>query len=121
MTTAASAATITTSVVDPESSRPIALDPLNLSSAIKSDAEIHEITATYRAPRGHVLGRSSTSSSSDGSTSPKHKKVDIKGIQAFYAAQNASIERMLKPVDDHRREAKDERVDTNLRFVSAPR
>jgi len=47
------------------------------------------------------------------------EKRDVKGLQSFYESQNAHIQRMLKSVDEHRREAKDSAEDTRLRFLIA--
>jgi hypothetical protein len=87
-------------------------DPYQLSSALKSPAEIESLAAgagTHtRLPFSTRLRRSSTG-----------EKRDIKGLQSFYESQNAHIERMLKSVDEHRREAKDAAVDNRLRFLIA--
>jgi len=90
------------------------LDPLRLSLAIKSPAEIAELAAepaSATEPRSRipfsVRGRPST------------EKRDVKGLQSFYESQNAHIQRMLKSVDEHRREAKDSAEDTRLRFLIA--
>lgn len=50
---------------------------------------------------------------------PKVKqKIDVKGIKEFYESQNESIQLLLKPVEDHVREAKEEQGDTRVRFIS---
>lgn len=49
---------------------------------------------------------------------PKVKqKIDVKGIKEFYENQNESIQLLLKPVEDHVREAKEEQGDTRVRYV----
>lgn len=45
------------------------------------------------------------------------QKIDIKGIKEFYQNQNESIQLLLKPVEDHVREAKEEQGDTRVRYV----
>jgi cation diffusion facilitator family transporter len=40
-------------------------------------------------------------------------------IQGFYEAQNENIERLLKPVDDHRRQAKEEQGASHLKYQIA--
>ncbi len=104
-----------TSSADPETSLPPPTDPLLLSRALKSDAEIEELGASRKSRvRSRLLG----SSSNDLQDKVKGKKVDYKGLQDFYETQNASIQRMLKSVDEHVREAKDERSDSNLKYSS---
>ncbi|KAF8544709.1 cation efflux family-domain-containing protein [Trichophaea hybrida] len=104
-------ATTTTELADLETSpRSSVSDPLRLSSAIKSPAEIEELTGAPYSRLPFSARRSSSSSD---------KKRDVKGLQSFYQSQNAHIQRMLKSVDDHRREAKDEQGDTRLRYQIA--
>lgn len=43
----------------------------------------------------------------------------MKGIHEFYQSQNESIQQLLKPIEEHRREAKDERGDTRIRYLIA--
>lgn len=51
---------------------------------------------------------------------PKVKqKIDIRGIKEFYQNQNESIQLLLKPVEDHVREAREEQGDTRVRYVYA--
>ncbi|KAF8243114.1 hypothetical protein K440DRAFT_614163 [Wilcoxina mikolae CBS 423.85] len=103
--------TVTTELADLETSpRSSVSDPLRLSSAIKSPAEIEELTGAPYSRLPFSARRSSSSSD---------KKRDVKGLQSFYQSQNAHIQRMLKSVDDHRREAKDEQGDTRLRYQIA--
>lgn len=50
---------------------------------------------------------------------PKVKqKIDVKGIKEFYESQNESIQQLLKPVEDHVREAKEEHGDNRIRCVA---
>ncbi|KAA8893089.1 putative metal tolerance protein 3 [Sphaerosporella brunnea] len=86
-------------------------DPYQLSSALKSPAEIESLAESgthSRLPFSARLRRSSGG-----------EKRDIKGLKTFYETQNAHIQRMLKSVDEHRREAKDSAEDTRLRFLIA--
>lgn len=48
------------------------------------------------------------------------QKIDVKGIKEFYQNQNESIQLLLKPVEDHVREAKEEQGDTRVRCVISP-
>ncbi|KAI5783565.1 cation efflux family-domain-containing protein [Geopyxis carbonaria] len=117
--------TVTTQQLDPESSLPSPSDPYRLSSALKSPAEISELlTKNKKTTHARLPFHSRASSSSDGTSDAaagpmKKQKVDVKGLQSFYETQNAHIERMLKSVDDHRQEAKDEQTDTRVRFLIA--
>lgn len=43
----------------------------------------------------------------------------MKGLKKFYERQNNYIQYVLKSVDDHRLEARDEGNDTRLRFLIA--
>ncbi|CCX33610.1 cation efflux family-domain-containing protein [Pyronema domesticum] len=92
------------------SPRSSVVDPLQLSSAIKSPAEIAQLTGGPQSRLPFSARRRSSSSD---------KKRDVKGLQNYYESQNAHIERMLKSVEDHRREAKDEQGDTRIRFLIA--
>lgn len=119
--------TVTTTAVavdtDLEISLPLPHDPYRLSSALKSPAEISEIAKNSKTthprvpfherilPNYHKRRRSS-----GGST---HPKPDVKGLRAFYERQNNYIQYVLKSVDDHRSEARDEQGDTRLRFLIA--
>lgn len=104
--------TTTIELVDLETSpRSSVSDPLRLSSAIKSPAEIEQLSGESTYSRLPFSARRSSSSSDKGR--------DVKGLRSFYQSQNAHIQRMLKSVDDHRREAKDEQGNTRLRFQIA--
>jgi cation diffusion facilitator family transporter len=83
-------------------------DPYQLSSAFKNESEIRDIAAN-------------TSRKRDGCGPIKFNKDASKArkIQKFYEAQNENIERMLKPVEDHRAEAKQEAGDDHLKFQIA--
>lgn len=97
--------------LSPRAHRP---DPLRLSLALKSPAEIAELaTSPTSATKPH--SRIPFSARRRSST----EKRDVKGLQSFYESQNAHIQRMLKSVDEHRREAKDSADDTRLRFLIA--
>lgn len=83
-------------------------DPYRLSSALKSPSELDLI-------------RANTSRKRDGcgpiTTNTRARKA--RKIQGFYQSQNENIERLLKPVDDHRREAKAQDADNHLKFQIA--
>ncbi|RPB06235.1 hypothetical protein L873DRAFT_1824882 [Choiromyces venosus 120613-1] len=112
------------SPTDPENLSVLS-DPLSLSSGLKTSEEIHNLTARHRNTRWkysrteQTLGESSTTVANNSNDSKRKQKVDIKGIHEFYQSQNESIQQLLKPVEEHRREAKDERGDTRIRYLIA--
>jgi cation diffusion facilitator family transporter len=83
-------------------------DPYKLSSALKNESEIQQIGAN-------------TSRKRDGCGPIKFNNDAHKArkIQKFYENQNEKIERMLKPVEDHCAEAKQEAGDDHLKFQIA--
>ncbi|KAF1833067.1 hypothetical protein BDW02DRAFT_570369 [Decorospora gaudefroyi] len=83
-------------------------DPYRLSAAIKPESEL-------------ALIRANTSRKRDGCgpmtlNRPAHR---AKKLEAFYSTQNENIERLLKPVDDHRRAAKDEDSANHVKYKIA--
>jgi hypothetical protein len=116
------ATTITLQQLDPEVSASAVSDPLRLSSALKSPAEIEELATSTRSAHFRLpfSGRKrSTDGNTSLSTAHAQKPRNVKGLQSFYESQNAHIQRMLKSVDEHRNEAKVEQGDTRLRFLIA--
>ncbi|KAL7270649.1 hypothetical protein RUND412_006638 [Rhizina undulata] len=133
----------TTQIVDVESPQAFTResDPLSLSAALKSPAEITSLTARHRAASswtsGRILRRKKSNEgielSEPGTAATvgtigqasgvaatfKNRKVDANAIKGFYESQNEAIERLLKSVEDHRREAKDEKGDTRVRYLIA--
>lgn len=80
-------------------------DPFELSSKIKSDVEIDSIQAnTGRRRCPYPTGGNKKSSAS------------TKKIQGFYRSQNENIERLLKPVDEHVRLAKEFNTQNQLKY-----
>jgi hypothetical protein len=88
-------------------------DPLDLSSRIKSATQLDAMQAnTSRRRQG----------AKDRFCAPvAHTKdaVKLRKVRGFYEGQNEAIERMLKPVDDHRREAKEEAGADHLQYKIA--
>jgi cation diffusion facilitator family transporter len=79
-------------------------DPYHLSSRIKSPSEINLITANTTRKRDTfnplvLVGKS-----------PPSK------LTGFYESQNANIERLLKPVNEHVRQARDNKIANHLKF-----
>ncbi|KAF1844208.1 uncharacterized protein K460DRAFT_343296 [Cucurbitaria berberidis CBS 394.84] len=83
-------------------------DPYRLSMAIKPESEL-------------ALMRANTSRKRDGCgpISLNTKARSARKLEEFYEAQNENIERLLKPVDDHRRAAKDEDTANHLKYKIA--
>ncbi|EFR04101.1 cation diffusion facilitator 1 [Nannizzia gypsea CBS 118893] len=83
-------------------------DPFQLSSKIKSNAEIDQIQANT------TRRRKCLSNEQKGRTN-----ADRKRIQSFYRSQNEKIERLLKPVDEHIRHAKELNEQNQLKYKIA--
>ncbi|KAL1957243.1 hypothetical protein VTO42DRAFT_6149 [Malbranchea cinnamomea] len=77
-------------------------DPFQLSTKIKSDAEIDGIQANTARRRIHPHAPSSKNSRAR--------------LQTFYRDQNANIERLLKPVDEHIRAAREYNTQNQLKY-----
>ncbi|KAJ3960256.1 hypothetical protein N0V92_003118 [Colletotrichum tropicale] len=78
-------------------------DPYGLSSAFKTPEELAQIkadTSQRREPLHNNIG-------------PWRRS---RQVQKYYETQNAAIERMLKSVDDHVADARQEAGDSHLRF-----
>ncbi|EZF33304.1 metal tolerance protein [Trichophyton mentagrophytes] len=83
-------------------------DPFQLSTKIKSNAEIDQIQANT------TRRRKCLSSEQKGRTN-----ADRRRIQSFYRSQNEKIERLLKPVDEHIRHAKELNEQNQLKYKIA--
>ena len=95
-------------------------DPYQLSSRLKSAAEISALRANPRRQRDgeSVDGRGGRLAAclplASGSNALRGRR-----LRRFYEDQNEAIERFLKPVDDHRREAKDQYGENEMRYKIA--
>ncbi len=83
-------------------------DPYDLGSRYKSTSEIEAIRANTSRKRD---GCGPLTLTKDASRARK--------IRCFYQAQNENIERLLKPVDSHREEARQADSDNHLKFQIA--
>ena len=83
-------------------------DPFSLSSKLKSPDEISGIRK-YISRRGSLVGTLNLTKDA-----AKARKVS-----AFYDEQNENITRLLKPVDDHRREAKEQNESNAMQYKIA--
>lgn len=83
-------------------------DPYKLSAAIKHESEM-------------ALIRANTSRKRDGCgpIGLNTKARNARKLEKFYEAQNENIERLLKPVDDHCRDAKEEENANHLKYKIA--
>jgi cation diffusion facilitator family transporter len=84
-------------------------DPYSLRSALKTDEQLETIRANTGKKRSATCGISK---------GPKDLWRARK-LQGFYEQQNENIERLLKPVDEHVREAKEEQGADALQFKIA--
>ncbi|KKZ64260.1 hypothetical protein EMCG_09758 [[Emmonsia] crescens] len=80
-------------------------DPFQLSSKLKSKDEIDQIKANTARKRGGGTNNGVTSSS--------------KRLQGFYKSQNENIEKLLKPVDEHVRLAREYNTQNQLKYKIA--
>ncbi|OCT50251.1 Metal tolerance protein 3 [Cladophialophora carrionii] len=101
----------TASMFDTESQSPThasASDPLDLTRRLKSRSELDRMSANTARKREyacnplHLAGQSKQSK-----------------ITSFYESQNEQIQRLLKPVDEHIREAREVQDSTQLRYQIA--
>ncbi|KAF3066831.1 Metal tolerance protein 3 [Trichoderma lentiforme] len=83
-------------------------DPYGLSFSYKTDSDLEQIKANSSRKRDAANGAKKYAPKSD------HRK-----LRGFYENQNATIERMLKSVEDHREEARIEQGEDKLKFKIA--
>ncbi|KIX07399.1 uncharacterized protein Z518_02052 [Rhinocladiella mackenziei CBS 650.93] len=101
----------TASTFDTESQSPAHAspsDPLDLTRRLKSRTELGRITANTARKRNAICSPLIIAGQS-----PQSK------ITNFYESQNEQIKRLLKPVDEHVREARDAQSSTQLRYQIA--
>lgn len=84
-------------------------DPYGLSRAYKTDSDLDEIKANTSRKRDGAAGRKCI-------PDQMGSRVKARKLQGFYKNQNAAIERMLKSVEEHRDEARQEHGDDQLKF-----
>ena len=84
-------------------------DPFELASKLKSHDEINQIKANTSKKRG--TGCRPMIEGASGSSSKK--------LQEFYRSQNENIERLLKPVDEHVRLAREFNTQNQMKFKIA--
>jgi cation diffusion facilitator family transporter len=79
-------------------------DPYDLSSAYKTQSDLEQIGANSSRKRN---------------TPAATRKFQARKLHGFYENQNAAIERMLKSVEEHRAEARQEAGEDHLKFQIA--
>ncbi|KAL6239943.1 hypothetical protein BDW75DRAFT_70174 [Aspergillus navahoensis] len=103
-------------------------DPYQLASKLKSDAEIqalHPQANTSRKRHGHAStttpqpARSTSALSSVPTLNSFKSSMARKQLQGFYQTQNENIERMLKPVEEHVRDARELNTNNQLKYKIA--
>ncbi|KAL4959592.1 cation diffusion facilitator family transporter [Aspergillus stella-maris] len=100
-------------------------DPFQLASKLKSDAEIQAIQihpqANTSRKRHHAPApaRSTSALSNVPTLSTIKSTLAKKELQGFYQTQNENIERMLKPVEEHRRDARELNSNNQLKYKIA--
>ncbi|SCO81196.1 related to cation diffusion facilitator 10 [Fusarium oxysporum] len=84
-------------------------DPYGLSRGYKTESDLEQIKANTSRKRDSLPGRKTVS----GEVGPKTK---ARKLQGFYKNQNAAIDRMLKSVEEHRDEARDQHGEDQVKF-----
>lgn len=98
---------------DIEDQRPLRVtsenDPYQLSSGLKTSREVDQLRPHPSSKRNHFLRPSLATRSGR----------QAKRLQEFYIAQNENIERLLKPVDEHRHDARVEHSGHHVKYQIA--
>ncbi|KAH7198680.1 uncharacterized protein B0J16DRAFT_43432 [Fusarium flagelliforme] len=88
---------------------PIDNDPYGLSRGYKTESDLADIKANTSRKRDSLPGRNCMPSKIG-------SKIKARKLQGFYENQNAAIDRMLKSVEQHRDEARDQHGEDQLKF-----
>lgn len=83
-------------------------DPYSLRHGLKSADELGQIRANTSRKRSSICLPDAVD-----------KSAKNRQLKAFYETQNENIERLLKPVDDHVREAKEKQESESLQYKIA--
>lgn len=103
-------------------------DPFQLASKLKSADEIHHLqTQANTSRKRRVADNAGGDKSVTGTaavaatalTNPKETLSASTRLQGFYQAQNENIERMLKPVEEHVRAARETNANNQLKYKIA--
>jgi divalent metal cation (Fe/Co/Zn/Cd) transporter len=93
-------------------------DPFRLASKLKTEDEIRQMKANTSRKRDstkNTKGHKVAAIVQDTARLGKQAFI-TKKLQGFYESQNENIERMLKPVEEHRRAARELNVDNRLKY-----
>jgi divalent metal cation (Fe/Co/Zn/Cd) transporter len=94
-------------------------DPFQLASKIKSEEEIREIQANISRKRESTQTNSNGQNVADFVKAPGllgKQALTTRKLQGFYEHQNENIQRMLKPVEEHVRAARELNADNRLKY-----
>ncbi|KAJ5407191.1 hypothetical protein N7465_008475 [Penicillium sp. CMV-2018d] len=92
-------------------------DPFQLASKLKTEDEIRQMKANTSRKRDSTTNKGRKLGSIMKDTAHLGKQAFVtKKLQGFYESQNENIERMLKPVEEHRRAARELSVDNRLKY-----
>jgi len=103
-------------------------DPYGLSQRYKTASELAEIKANTSRKRDAAQQPTTAANRTAMSTTSKlarymkpfgRKATTARRLEGFYQAQNETIERLLKSVDEHRAEARQEQGEDHLKFKIA--
>lgn len=89
-------------------------DPYGLSLAYKTESDIAQIKANTSRKRNKTSGETVGTPTEEPEL--RRGRRSAKKIQGFYENQNAAIERMLKSVEEHRADARQEAGEDQLKF-----
>ncbi|KAJ5624884.1 hypothetical protein N7510_001193 [Penicillium lagena] len=94
-------------------------DPFQLASKIKSEEEIRQIQANISRKRDSTQTSSNGQNVVDLVKAPGlrgKQALTTRKLQGFYERQNENIQRMLKPVEEHVRAARELNSDNRLKY-----
>ncbi|GKZ20030.1 hypothetical protein AbraIFM66951_001622 [Aspergillus brasiliensis] len=92
-------------------------DPFQLASKLKSPEEIAQMQ-----PQANISRKRHTSGCLPHSANPRQalaSSLASKQLQTFYESQNENIQRMLKPVEEHVRDARETNSSNQLKYKIA--
>lgn len=90
-------------------------DPFGLSFAYKTESDLDQMKANSSRKRDGSRSGSPTISLHSKNKKPGPKR-NARKLRGFYENQNAAIERMLKPVEEHRADARQEQGEDLLKY-----
>ncbi|KAJ5292012.1 hypothetical protein N7478_001263 [Penicillium angulare] len=95
-------------------------DPFQLASKLKSEEEIRQMKAnTSRKRDPSASGNNDVMEMVRKPATKGKQALTTRKLQGFYENQNESIERMLKPVEEHVRAARELNIENSLKYKIA--